>query len=157
MNLISSDLSRREIRDGRSFFSQLKVRKIEELLIEGCDVNEISRHVGLSPRTIKLYANRAYQKYGIRGKAKKVQFALKFHSVPPTKNNVFFTKKEKMLLYYLTKALTNRQIAEERILSTEQVIKNRLRTLYNKTGMSNRTELAVWAASRGFDRGVHVE
>ena len=51
--------------------------------------------------------------------------------------------RELAVLDLLLKGLRNRQIAE-RLGSTEHSVKNMLVRIYDKTGMGNRVELALW-------------
>lgn len=48
-----------------------------------------------------------------------------------------------MIAYYLSQGMKNGEIAEK-IGTTEHVIKNHLRTIYDKLGFYNRVELAMW-------------
>lgn len=54
-----------------------------------------------------------------------------------------FSAKELRILDLLVEGKRNRPIAEA-LGTTEQVIKNKLRAIYEKSGMSNRIELAFW-------------
>lgn len=53
------------------------------------------------------------------------------------------TPKERATILELMKGGTNGQIGKS-LGNSEQVIKNRLRTVFDKTGMGNRTELAMF-------------
>lgn len=52
----------------------------------------------------------------------------------------------------VAEGLKNREVAEE-MLTTEHVVKNYLRAIYDKLGFSNRTELAMWYVKRDYDIG----
>lgn len=54
------------------------------------------------------------------------------------------TEWEKEILSYVITGATNREIAEKLMLS-EQTIRNRLSALFKKLGVRNRTEAAVYA------------
>ena len=53
------------------------------------------------------------------------------------------TEKEITILALLVEGMTNRQIAE-RLDTSEQVVKNKLRKIFDKTGVSDRLELALF-------------
>lgn len=48
-----------------------------------------------------------------------------------------------LIIAYVTEGLTNREIASL-LATTEHVIKNNLRFIYDELGMWNRVELAMW-------------
>jgi len=54
------------------------------------------------------------------------------------------THREKTIISYLIQGWRNRQIAEQ-LSITEQTVKNHLRTIYDKVGVSDRLELALYA------------
>ena len=51
----------------------------------------------------------------------------------------------------MSQAKLNKEIAHELHL-TEGTVKEYLNRIFRKLGMSNRTELAVWALTRGLDQ-----
>ena len=57
------------------------------------------------------------------------------------------TDRESRVIALVAAGLKNREVAE-RIGTTEQVIKNYLRVIYDKLGMWNRVELALWYEAR---------
>lgn len=62
------------------------------------------------------------------------------------------TAKELEISSLVAEGMRNREIAEE-MLTTEDVIKNYLRTIFDKVGCWNRTELALWFVRRLYDAG----
>jgi DNA-binding NarL/FixJ family response regulator len=54
-----------------------------------------------------------------------------------------FTPKEMRIVALIVQGCKNREIAN-RLKTTEQVIKNYLRSIYDKTGVSDRLELALF-------------
>jgi DNA-binding NarL/FixJ family response regulator len=69
---------------------------------------------------------------------------------------VKLTDDEWELLRFLSSGWTNRAIAAA-LNTTEHMIKNRLRTLYDRTGMGNRVELALWFVKHFPDKLVGTE
>lgn len=57
------------------------------------------------------------------------------------------TERESRIIKLVALGLTNRQVAEA-IGTTEHVIKNYMRVIYDKLGLWNRVELALWHESR---------
>jgi DNA-binding CsgD family transcriptional regulator len=58
------------------------------------------------------------------------------------------TEAEKECISLVSEGLTNREIAQRRGC-THQVFKNKLRVIFDKTGMSTRLELAIWWLTKG--------
>ena len=54
------------------------------------------------------------------------------------------TKREKLVISCLVQGLRNREIAQ-RLVITEQTVKNHLRSVYDKVGVSDRVELVLYA------------
>jgi DNA-binding NarL/FixJ family response regulator len=65
------------------------------------------------------------------------------------------TSKEIQVATFVWRGLTNREIARL-IGTTEQVIKNYLRTTFDKLGVWTRLELALYVAGHGGDRWVEA-
>ena len=58
------------------------------------------------------------------------------------------TERECQLTEWISQGLQNKDIAKLRGCS-EQVLKNKLRVIFDKTGMSTRLELAIWWLTKG--------
>jgi DNA-binding NarL/FixJ family response regulator len=56
-------------------------------------------------------------------------------------------EREQRVIQLVAQGLKNREVADE-IGTTEHVIKNYLRTIYDKLGLWNRVELALWYEAR---------
>ena len=50
-------------------------RQIAELLLQGCDNDEIARQLNMARRTVKAHFNRLFLRFGIRDGIKRVQLA----------------------------------------------------------------------------------
>ncbi|HUY15019.1 MAG TPA: response regulator transcription factor [Terriglobia bacterium] len=60
------------------------------------------------------------------------------------------THREKMVISYLVEGLRNREIAEQLSIS-EQTVKNHLRAVYDKVGVSDRLELVLYTLHHHLD------
>ncbi|MBV9624820.1 MAG: response regulator transcription factor [Acidobacteria bacterium] len=56
-------------------------------------------------------------------------------------------EREQRVIELVAQGLKNKEVADE-IGTTEHVIKNYLRTIYDKLGLWNRVELALWYEAR---------
>jgi DNA-binding NarL/FixJ family response regulator len=56
-------------------------------------------------------------------------------------------EREQRVIELVAQGLKNREVATE-IGTTEHVVKNYLRTIYDKLGLWNRVELALWYEAR---------
>jgi DNA-binding NarL/FixJ family response regulator len=57
------------------------------------------------------------------------------------------SEREQRVIQLVAEGLKNREVAQE-IGTTEHVVKNYLRVIYDKLGLWNRVELALWYESR---------
>jgi DNA-binding NarL/FixJ family response regulator len=57
------------------------------------------------------------------------------------------SEREQRVIHLVAQGLTNREVAKE-VGTTENMIKNYLRVIYDKLGFYNRVELALWYESR---------
>jgi DNA-binding NarL/FixJ family response regulator len=57
------------------------------------------------------------------------------------------SEREQRVIQLVAEGLKNREVAEA-IGTTEHVVKNYLRVIYDKLGLWNRVELALWYESR---------
>lgn len=57
------------------------------------------------------------------------------------------SEREQRVIELVAQGLKNKEVAEE-IGTTEHVVKNYLRVIYDKLGLWNRVELALWYESR---------
>jgi DNA-binding NarL/FixJ family response regulator len=68
----------------------------------------------------------------------------KFEHSRPLRPVETLTRQEKTIISYLIQGCRNREIAQY-LSITEQTVKNHLRTIYDKVGVSDRLELALYA------------
>jgi DNA-binding NarL/FixJ family response regulator len=59
--------------------------------------------------------------------------------------------REQRVIELVAQGLKNKEVASE-IGTTEHVVKNYLRTIYDKLGLWNRVELALWYEARRFEQ-----
>jgi DNA-binding NarL/FixJ family response regulator len=64
--------------------------------------------------------------------------------------------KEERVIELVAEGLTNCEVAKE-LGTTEYVVKNHLRTIYDKLGLWNRVELALWYEARRQENLVAAE
>ncbi len=74
-------------------------------------------------------------------------------TAPRSRNRL--TEKELMIVSCLTHGMKNKEIAQE-VGTTEQVVKNYLRKVYDKLGVSDRLELALYCVHHRLLEGVHL-
>ncbi|HEX6805653.1 MAG TPA: LuxR C-terminal-related transcriptional regulator [Terriglobales bacterium] len=65
-------------------------------------------------------------------------------------------EREQRVIELVAQGLKNKEVAEE-IGTTEHVIKNYLRTIYDKLGLWNRVELALWYEARRHEALVFAQ
>lgn len=121
--------------------------KVVELLLVGCDNATIAHELGMNIRTVKARFSRLFRRFGLHGTCsiKRVQLAMQFRERRDIPKNVWLTDRERAVTELVRFGLNNRQIAD-RIGTTEFVVKNYLRTIFEKSGMGTRLELALWVS-----------
>jgi DNA-binding NarL/FixJ family response regulator len=62
---------------------------------------------------------------------------------------------ERRVIELVAQGLKNREVAEQ-IGTTEHVVKNYLRIIYDKLGLWNRVELALWYEARRSENLAHA-
>ena len=130
-------------------------RQIMDLLLQGCDNSEIARDLNMAERTVKAYFNRLFVRFGIKGGIKRVKLATLLYrrqlwqekrgsSADPTNAN-------SIIIQRVAEGCKNSEIANS-LGTTEHVVKNDLRLIYDKLGLWNRVELALWYEARRFEQ-----
>jgi len=65
------------------------------------------------------------------------------------------SEREQLIIQRVAEGCKNREIADA-IGTTEHMVKNYLRVIYDKLGMWNRVELALWHVARQNERFHHA-
>jgi DNA-binding NarL/FixJ family response regulator len=65
------------------------------------------------------------------------------------------SEREQRVIELVAQGLKNSEVAAA-IGTTEHVIKNYLRVIYDKLGLWNRVELALWYEARRYEAGNHA-
>lgn len=65
------------------------------------------------------------------------------------------SEREQRVIELVAQGLKNREVADE-IGTTEHVVKNYLRVIYDKLGLWNRVELALWYEARRHETAAHA-
>jgi len=61
------------------------------------------------------------------------------------------SERESRVIELVARGLKNKEVADE-IGTTEHVVKNYLRVIYDKLGLWNRVELALWYEARRYEQ-----
>jgi DNA-binding NarL/FixJ family response regulator len=133
---------------------QVKVTRRDEqvlnLLVQGCSNREIGGELNISLRTVKQHLRILFLRAGILDGRKRVKLARYVHedeSVVMT-HCEGLNPHETQILLLVCEGLTNRDIGKI-VGTSEQVIKNRLHSAFDKLGVWSRLELAMYVASHG--------
>src|SRR3979411_1328125 len=135
-------------------------RQIIDLLLQGCDNSEIARDLNIAERTVKAHFNRLFLRFGIKGGIKRVKRA----TLPYGRTLCLFgetadrrgpSAREHLIIQRVAEGCKNREIADS-LGTTEHVVKNYLRLIYDKLGLWNRVELALWYEARQNEQVYHA-
>ena len=64
-------------------------------------------------------------------------------------------ERERRVIELVAQGLKNKEVADQ-IGTTEHVVKNYLRVIYDKLGLWNRVELALWYEARRFESAARA-
>src|SRR6266699_1970944 len=122
------------------------------LVMRGCDNAEIARQLKIARRTVKAHLERLFRRFRITGGIKRVKLATLVVSdtkMPANESyrRLISSKREQQVIQLVAEGLKNREVADA-IGIEEHVVKNYLRVIYDKLGLWNRVELALWYQSR---------
>jgi len=65
------------------------------------------------------------------------------------------SERENRVIELVAQGLKNKEVADE-IGTTEHVVKNYLRVIYDKLGLWNRVELALWYEARKYEQAAQA-
>jgi DNA-binding NarL/FixJ family response regulator len=123
-------------------------RDIVELLLLGCDNTEISKNLNIAPRTVKAHFSRLYLRFGIVDGIKRVKLCNLLGAEVAMRSDrghqsFVVSERRQQVIELVAQGLNNRQMAV--LMGTSvHVVKNSLRTIFDKLGVWNRLELALW-------------
>jgi|SRR5215467_3154337 len=126
-------------------------QEVVELLLQGCENDEIAKQLNIAPRTVKAHLNRMFQRFGITSGVKRVKLATLLYKRQLSSEGEMRPEhgrgRERQVIELVAQGLTNKDVAGE-IGTTEHVLKNYVRRIYDKLGLWNRVELALWYLAR---------
>ena len=145
---------------GKSVRLGVRETQIVKLLMRGCDNAEIARQLKIARRTVKAHLERLFRRFRITGGIKRVKLATLVVSDTTVSANesyerIVSSKRERRVIQLVAKGLKNREVADA-IGIEEHVVKNYLRVIYDKLGLWNRVELALWYESRRIGLAVSM-
>jgi DNA-binding NarL/FixJ family response regulator len=125
-------------------------QQVMNLLVQGCSNKEIGDQLNISPSTVKQHLRMLFVRAGIVDGRKRVKLARSVHEgdsavmTPCAGLNLM----ESQISILVWEGLTNREIGKI-VGTSEQMIKNHLRSAFDKLGVWSRLELAMYMASGG--------
>lgn len=132
--------------------AQVKVthrdQQVLHLLTQGCSNREIGGQLNISLGTVKNHLRILFSRAGILDGHKRVKLAryVQGESAPLVTPCHVLTPKESRISILVWEGLTNREIATI-VGTSEQMIKNNLRSAFDKIGVWSRLELAMHMVS----------
>jgi DNA-binding NarL/FixJ family response regulator len=123
-------------------------QQVLSLLVQGCSNKEIAGQLQISSRTVKQHLRMLFLRAGIREGRKRVKLARYAHEdegavMTPCQG---LSPRENQISILVWQGLTNREIGKI-VGTSEQVVKNHLRSAFDKLGVWTRLELAMYVAS----------
>jgi len=125
-------------------------QQVLNLLVQGFSNREIGGEMSITPRTVKQHLRMLFLRAGIREGGKRVKLARYAHKDEPAVMTACrgLNPRESQISILVWEGLTNREIGKI-VGTSEQVVKNHLRGVFDKLGVWNRLELAMYVASHG--------
>jgi DNA-binding NarL/FixJ family response regulator len=126
-------------------------QQVLNLLVRGFSDREIGGELNISLRTVKQHLHNLFLRTGIReGGGRRVRLAGYAHEGESDvmTHSEGFNASETQISILVCKGLTNCEIGKI-VGTSEAVIKNRLRSVFDKLGVWSRLELAMYVASHG--------
>jgi DNA-binding NarL/FixJ family response regulator len=128
--------------------------QVAALLATGATNSEIAHELDMPLRTVKAHCSRLYLRYGLTGKRhKRVRLVISMLCDQPTSTPIRMRPRLARVCNLVVLGFTNKQIGK-RIGTSEAVIKNCLRMIYDVTGMFSRVELAIFWKSHKIPKGI---
>jgi DNA-binding NarL/FixJ family response regulator len=134
--------------------NQVKVSPREQqvlnLLVQGRSNKEIGGQLNIALHTVKQHLRMMFLRAGIREGGKRVKLArhAREDEDAVTTRCEDLSPRENQISILVWEGLTNREIGKI-IGTSEQVIKNHLRSAFDKLGVWTRLELAMYVANHG--------
>jgi len=125
-------------------------QQVLHLLTQGLSNKEIGGELNISLRTVKQHLRTLFLRSGIREGSKRVRlacYAYEDESEVMTLSESL-NPSETQISILVSEGLTNREISKI-VGTSEQIIKNHLRSAFDKLGVWSRLELAMYMASHG--------
>jgi DNA-binding CsgD family transcriptional regulator len=127
-------------------------REVEvlHLVALGATNGEIARELNMAERTVKKYCSRLYEKHGISDLSpygKRARLATLVADRERSGTAAELDPMEKTIAKWVTSGRTNAEIGAV-FGKTRWWVVSWLREIYEKTGMGNRTELALWSVAK---------
>jgi DNA-binding NarL/FixJ family response regulator len=122
-------------------------QQILSLLVQGCSNKEIASQLNISHRTVKQHLRMLFLRTGVSEGDKRVKLARYACEEGGAVKTLCesLNPRESQISILVWEGLTNREIGKI-VGTTEQVIKNHLRSAFDKLGVWTRLELAMYVA-----------
>jgi len=118
-----------------------------DLVLQGATNKDIAAELNVTTRTAKAYLHRLFVRHGINGACggrRGRLIALYRHRLTTTHTSAArLSTRDLRIIGRVASGAINR-VAAEQLGFTEYTLKNYLREIYDKIGVDNRWELAVW-------------
>jgi DNA-binding NarL/FixJ family response regulator len=134
----------------RRFQSAQKEAEVLRLLAMGAANAEIACELKMAERTVKKYCSQLYRKHGISDLSpycKRVRLATLVAERMRSATTADLKPIEKSIAKWVSAGKNNAQIGAV-FGKTRSWVVRWLREIYEKTGMGNRTELALWSVAK---------
>ena len=133
-------------------------QQVVNLLVQGFSNREIGDELCISLRTVKQHLRMLFLRVGILDGSKRVKLARYAHDdeslvITPCEG---LNPKENQISVLVWGGLTNREIGKI-VGTSEQVIKNHLRSAFDKLGVWTRLELAMYVHAHGGKESAYLD
>jgi len=124
-----------------------------DMIMAGYNNAEIGQQLGIRERTVKMDCQRLYREHSIsqQHRLKKVALAVKMYTPSEQQPTQVQLTKRQMEAARLAAMAYTRQMIGEKMGTTAGAVNNLLREMYEKIGVNNRIELALWYRSHHGD------